>query len=72
MSGADKVATAPPRAAATPAIAVPAAARVALWMAAAALGYAGSIALVKHLSAEIDVYVLLFWRYFLALLLFAP
>ena len=51
MSGGDKVA---------------AAARVGLWMAAAAFGWAGMIALVKHLSAEIEVYVLLFWRYFLA------
>jgi drug/metabolite transporter (DMT)-like permease len=41
-------------------------------MAAAAVGYAGMIAIVKHLSAQIDVYVLLFWRYFLALALFAP
>ena len=51
---------------------LPAVARVALWMTAAALGYAGMIAIVKHLSAEIDVYVLLFWRYFLALALFVP
>lgn len=41
-------------------------------MTAAALGYTGNIAIVKYLSAEIDIYVLLFWRYFLALLFFAP
>ncbi len=46
--------------------------RVVFWMTAAALGYAGNIAIVKYLSAEIDIYVLLFWRYFLALLFFAP
>ena len=51
---------------------LPSVARVALWMTAAAIGYAGMIAIVKHLSAEIDIYVLLFWRYFLALALFAP
>jgi drug/metabolite transporter (DMT)-like permease len=38
----------------------------------AAIGYAGMIASVKHLSAEMDVYVLIFWRYFLALMMFAP
>ena len=51
---------------------LPVAARVVFWMTAGAVGYAGMIALVKYLSAEIDVYVLLFWRYFLALLIFLP
>jgi drug/metabolite transporter (DMT)-like permease len=57
---------------AAPWLRLPAILRVVLWMAAAALGYAGNIAIVKYLSAEIDIYVLLFWRYFLALLFFAP
>ncbi|MDP6707538.1 MAG: DMT family transporter [Alphaproteobacteria bacterium] len=50
----------------------PVAVRAGLWMALAAVGYAGMFAIVKFLSAEIDVYVLLFWRYFLALLVFLP
>jgi len=45
---------------------------VVLWMTAAAAGYAGMIAIVKFLSTEINIYVLLFWRYFIALALFAP
>jgi drug/metabolite transporter (DMT)-like permease len=57
---------------ATAAAGLPTVVRVVFWMSAAAVGYAGMIAIVKHLSAEIDIYVLLFWRYFLALALFAP
>ncbi len=52
--------------------AMPVVVRAALWMAAAAFGYGGMIGLVKYLSAEIDVYVLLFWRYALALPIFLP
>lgn len=46
--------------------------RVVLWMTSAALGYGGMIALYRHLSGEMDVYVVLFWRYFAAVALFLP
>lgn len=46
--------------------------RVALWMAVAAVGYGGMIALYKHLSSEMPVYVVLFWRYVMAMLVFLP
>ena len=72
MSEANQTAAAPARTVATAAAGLPSVARVALWMAAAAVGYAGMMAIVKHLSAEIDIYVLLFWRYFLALAVFLP
>jgi drug/metabolite transporter (DMT)-like permease len=69
---ANQTTVAPARTAGTAAAGLPTVVRVAFWMTAAAIGYAGMIAIVKHLSAEIDIYVLLFWRYFLALALFVP
>lgn len=51
---------------------LPVALRVAFWMAAAALGYACMLAVVKHLSAGMNIYVVIFWRYLLALLVFTP
>ncbi len=72
MGGVNETAAGAARTAATAAAGLPTVARVVFWMTAAAVGYAGMIAIVKHLSVEIDVYVLLFWRYFLALALFLP
>jgi len=46
--------------------------RVAFWMILAAAGYASMFALVKHLSADVSIYVVIFWRYVLALLVFVP
>lgn len=51
---------------------LPLALRVAFWMTAAALGYACMLAVVKHLSAGMNIYVVIFWRYLLALLIFVP
>ena len=72
MGEVNQTTVAPARTAATAAAGLPTVMRVAFWMTAAAIGYAGMIAIVKHLSTEIDIYVLLFWRYFLALALFVP
>ena len=46
--------------------------RVAFWMVMAAMGYASMFALVKHLSSETSIYVVIFWRYVLALPIFVP
>ena len=51
---------------------LPVALRVAFWMILGACGYAAMIGVVKRLSVEMDVYVVMFWRYFLALLVMAP
>ena len=72
MGEVNETAVAPARTTATADAGLPTVMRVAFWMTAAAIGYAGMIAIVKHLSTEIDIYVLLFWRYFLALALFVP
>ena len=72
MGGVTESETVPARPVATAAAGLPAVLRVVFWMTTAAAGYAGMIAIVKYLSAEIDVYVLLFWRYFMALALFSP
>ncbi len=50
----------------------PAVLRVAFWMIVGACGYAAMIAVVKRLSIDMDVYVVLFWRYFLALVVLTP
>jgi drug/metabolite transporter (DMT)-like permease len=50
----------------------PAVLRVAIWMIAAACGYAAMIGVVKHLSADMNIYVVIFWRYFLALVVMIP
>jgi hypothetical protein len=46
--------------------------RVAIWMIVGACGYAAMIAIVKRLSIDLDVYVVVFWRYFLALVVMLP
>jgi drug/metabolite transporter (DMT)-like permease len=51
---------------------LPAAARVGLWMAFTACGFAAMLAIVRHLSAELDVFVIAFWRNVAATLLFLP
>lgn len=58
--------------AANPGTRWPVALRVAFWMIAAACGYAAMIGVVKRLSLEMDVYVVIFWRYFLALAIMIP
>ena len=50
----------------------PVALRVAFWMIVGACGYAGMIGVVKQLSMEMDIYVALFYRYFLALVVMLP
>jgi drug/metabolite transporter (DMT)-like permease len=50
----------------------PVALRVAFWMIIGACGYAGMIAVVKQLSMDMDIYVVLFYRYFLALVVMTP
>lgn len=50
----------------------PAVLRVAFWMIVGACGYAAMIAVTKRLSMEMDVYMVVFLRYFLALVVMTP
>lgn len=51
---------------------LPVAAKVGLWMAFTACGFAAMLAIVRHLSADLDVFVIAFWRNVAATLLFLP
>lgn len=51
---------------------LPVAARVGLWICLSAACFAVLVGIVRHLSAEVDVFVITFWRNILAVAMFAP
>lgn len=51
---------------------LPVALRVGLWISLSAACFAVLVGIVRHLSAEVDVFVITFWRNILAVAIFAP
>ena len=51
---------------------LPVAVRVGLWICLSAACFAVLVGIVRHLSAEVDVFVITFWRNILAVAIFAP